>query len=119
MSTDSTHDTDGATALQDQGAGGEAYMFNNQFQPAAQFVVVTPSLDWAPAGAGEGQFGAEFDTRIVQYVGAANQFAFLFPYEDAEVSESQRYTLGGDWADIEEQTDGDGINFVNVTFNPV
>lgn len=110
-------DASGA-ALQDAGAGGEAYMFNNQFQPDAQFVVVTPALEWAPAGAGEGQFGAEFNTRIVQYVGAANQFAFLFPYEDAEVSEGQRYTLGGDWEDIEEQADDGTVNFVNVTFNP-
>lgn len=118
--TESTESTagSGAAALQDAGAGGEGYMFNNQFQPAAQFVVVTPALDWAPEGAGEGQLGTEFNTRIVQYVGASNQFAFLFPYEDAEVSEGQRYTLGGDWADIQEQADG-RVNFVNVTFNPV
>ncbi|WP_458186507.1 hypothetical protein [Haladaptatus sp. NG-WS-4] len=102
-------------ALQDAGRGGEGYMFNNQFQPGAQFVVVTPALDWAPQGAGEGQLGTEFNTRIVQYVGASNQFAFLFPYQDAEVQQGQRYTLGGDWEDIEEQAN---VNFINVTFNP-
>ncbi|WP_433628550.1 hypothetical protein [Halomicrococcus sp. NG-SE-24] len=110
----------GAASLQDPGRGGEGYMFNNQFQPGAQFVVVTPSLDWAPQGTGEGQLGTEFNTRIVQYTGARNQFVFLFPYGDAEVQEGQRYTLGGDWEDIQEQADdGDQVNFVNVTFNPV
>lgn len=105
-------------------------MFQHQFFPDAEFVVVSEELEWIPQpeGVGEGHLFAGFDTRLIQYVGAQNQFAFLFPYEDAEISVGQRYALGGDWADIQED-DADALfggadpdqvdhNLINVTFNP-
>ena len=117
--------TGSEAALQDEGGGGEAYMFQNQFFPEARFHVVSTELEGmdTPAGVGEGQFLASFDNRLVQYVGARNVFAFFFPYEDAEIQQGTLYRLGGDWADIGEGNDGGGdtpsSNLVNVTFSPV
>lgn len=124
MGNESGELTESDAALQDDG-GGEAYMFQNQFFPEGRFHVVSTELQGmsTPAGAGEGQFLASFDNRLIQYVGARDTFAFFFPYEDAEIQQGTLYRLGGDWEDIGEGDDGGGdtptSNLVNVTFSPV
>ncbi len=117
-----------ATFLQEeQPEVREGYMFVNQFHPNAEFVVISEALPWEPENVGQGQLLSDFTTRMIQYTGARNEFAFLFPYEDANVTQGQRYTLGGDWSDIGQQAeefrgevDPEFIdNFVNVTFQPI
>jgi len=124
MNGNETDTTASEAALQD--SGGEAYMFQNQFFPEGRFHVVSTELQGmsTPAGAGEGQFLASFDNRLIQYVGARNVFAFFFPYEDAEIEQGVLYRLGGDWADIDDNNDDGGgdtpsSNLVNVTFSAV
>ena len=105
--TDTLESSGAVTALQD-GEVFEAYMFQNQFFPEGEFVVISEQLPWAPEGAGEGQAFTDFQTVMIQYTGARNQFAYLFPYQDAEVEQGQRYALSGDWSDIGEDGGGDG-----------
>lgn len=119
--------TDRTEELSLQAEGGEAWMFQNQFFPEETFRVVSGELENFPVpdSVGEGQAFTGFETRIIQYTNAPDTFAFLFPYEDAEVSQGVTYSLGGDWEDIEDMEGFDEdlentpfASLLNVTFHP-
>lgn len=118
---------DGTEELALQAEGGEAWMFQNQFFPEETFRVVSGELENFPVpdSVGEGQAFTEFEARIIQYTNAPDTFAFLFPYEDAEVAQGVTYSLGGDWEDIEDMEGFDEdlentpfASLLNVTFHP-
>lgn len=100
----------------DDGDFMEAYMFQANFRPSADFVVVSEQIEWAPTPpeAGE-QPGPRFNFRMIQYVGN-NQFAFLFPYEDANVEQGVRYQLAPDFDTIAENEALANEGMINVRF---
>ncbi|RBI62997.1 hypothetical protein DMJ13_00090 [halophilic archaeon] len=129
--TSKSNQADAASLSVQDGNAREGYMFNNQFQPGSRFVVISEALPWNPENVGEGQLFTSFQTRMIQYTSAPNQFAFLFPYEDAQVQQGQQYVMGRDWEDVEDEQNGGDVgfsvdneneqaaaDFVNVAFLP-
>lgn len=139
----------GAVAQDDDGDDGDdgarALMFSTQFYAGAQFEFVSEPIDWAPVETDEGgddwlgdedddllfdeaDLFANYDTRIIQYAFATQNYALLFVQQGANVQQGRTYELspafevyGQDDADVDDDLlfdDGNELGLVAVQYDP-
>lgn len=111
-----------------EGDGGamRGLMFNTQFNPAAQFEVVSQSLQWAPVESDQDgddflaeenddllfnnpEVFANYDTRVIRYQFGGGNFALLFPRSDANVQQGQVYELSQAFGAFGVEDVGEGV----------
>lgn len=80
-----------------QDGGGDALMFTDEFYAEAQFRVISPVLNEDPSIEGFSEIWNDYNTWMIEYLNT-NEEVYLFPTEDAEISEGNVYQFGDNFS---------------------